>query len=73
MGDTVQINITTKIFEQVNYLWSTELFKVLEILDTKLIKYRLRDANDEEILGHFMTMNFKKLKIIVEYMKIEKR
>jgi hypothetical protein len=51
--DTVRINKTTNVFKKGNYLWSTELFKVAKILDTKPITYCLRDIKYEEILGGF--------------------
>ena len=51
--DTVRINRTNTIFKKGNYLWSTELFKVSKVLETKLVTYRLRDCKDDEILGGF--------------------
>jgi len=72
VGDTVRINRTTNVFEKGNYLWSTELFKVAKILDTKPITYRLRDTKDEEILGGFYDYELQKVKNASEIYQIEK-
>ena len=53
IGDTVRINRTRNTFENGNYLWSTELFKVSKALDAKPLKFRPRDMNDEDVLGGF--------------------
>ena len=37
-GDIVRINRTSNIFEKLNFLWFTELFKMSKILDTKPLK-----------------------------------
>ena len=68
VGDTVQINRTSDIFEKGNYLWSTELFNVSKVLDTKAVTYRLHDMKDEEILGGY---ELQKVKITGMY-QIEK-
>ena len=62
VGDIVRINRTRNIFENRNYLWSTEIFKVTKILDTKPITYQLRDMKDEEILGSFYDCELQKVK-----------
>jgi hypothetical protein len=62
VGDAVRINRTRNIFENGNYLWSTEIFKVSKILDTKPITYRLRDMKDEEILGVIYDYELQKFK-----------
>jgi hypothetical protein len=62
VGGTVRINRTTNVFEKGNYLWSTELFKVAKILDTKPITYRLRDTKDEEILCGFYDYEQQKIR-----------
>ena len=72
VGDTVRINRTTNVFEKGNYLWSTELFKVAKILDTKPITYRLPDAKDKEILGGFYDCELQKVKNNSEIYQIEK-
>jgi hypothetical protein len=61
-GDTVLINRTSNIFEKGNYLWSTELFKVSKVLDTKPVTYHLRDIRDEEILGGLYEYELRKVK-----------
>ena len=72
VGDTVRINRTTNVFEKGNYLWSTDLFKVAKILDTKPITYRLRDTKDEEILCGFYDYELQKVKTNSEIYQIEK-
>ena len=59
----------------MNYLWFTELFKVLKILDTKPLTYRLRDIKEikrrRSSFAVFMTSNFTKSKIRVKSYQIE--
>ena len=54
VGVAVQINRTSYVFEEGNYLWSNELFKVSKALDTKPVTYRLRNMKDDEILDSFL-------------------
>ena len=70
--DTVRINRTNNVFEKGNHLWSTELFKVAKILDTKPITHRLRDNKDEDILGGFYDYELQKVKNNSEIYQIEK-
>ena len=72
VGDTVRINRTTNIFEKVNYLWSTELFKVSKILDTEPTTYRLRDTKDDESLGDFYEYELQKLETLVKFIKLKR-
>ena len=53
IGCTVRINQTTNSLEKENYLWTTELFKVSKVLDTKLITCPLCDMNDEQSFDGF--------------------
>ena len=67
-----ELNRTTNIFENGNYLWSTELFKVSKILDTEPVTYRVRDTKDEEIFGSFYDYKFQKFKNKSEKYQTEK-
>lgn len=71
VGDVVRINRNKVNFEKGNYSWSTELFKISEILDTTPITYRLRDFKDELILGGFYDYELQEVKDTGRYL-IEK-
>jgi len=53
LGDTVRINRTGNIFEKGITCGPLNLLKVSKVLDTKHVMYRMRDTQDEEILGGF--------------------
>jgi hypothetical protein len=59
--DTNRINRARNIFEKGNYLWSTEIFKVSKVLDTRPITCQLRDMKDEAILGGFSDYELQKV------------
>ena len=42
---------TSNIFENGNYVGFIELFKVLKMLDTKLVTCCLRDMKDDDVFG----------------------
>lgn len=71
VGDVVRINRSKVNFEKGNYSWSTEFFKISEILNTQPTTYRLRDYQDEVILGGFYEYELQKVKDNNKYL-IEK-
>ena len=62
VGDTVQINRTTNIFEMGNYLWSTKLFKASRVTENKPVTYSHRGIKDDEGLGGFYDYELQTLK-----------
>ena len=62
VGDIVLKNQTISIFENRNYLWCTELFKVSKVLETKPLTYRLRDKKDDKILSGFYEYQLQKFR-----------
>ena len=60
VGDIVWINGTSNSFEKKNHLWSTELFKVSKVLDTKSEAFSLREMKDKKrFLVVFTSKNYK--------------
>ena len=54
LGDYVRIAKKKGTFEKgYTPRWTEEVFKVVEILHTTPVTYKLKDLNDEEITGSF--------------------
>ena len=54
VGDRVRIFKWKSKFEKgYTYKWSKEIFIVDKVVDTKPVTYKLRDLNDEDVLGRF--------------------
>ena len=63
LGDFVRIPRKKGTFEKgYTVRWSEEVFKVVEILHSVPITYKLRDLNDEEIKGSFYEEELQKSK-----------
>ena len=63
LGDYVRIAKKKGTFEKgYTPRWTEEVFKVVEILNTTPVTYKLKDLNDEEIKGSFYEQELQKSK-----------
>ena len=63
LGDYVRISKKKGTFEKgYTPRWTEEVFKVVEILHTTPVTYKLKDLNDEEINGTFYEPELQKAK-----------
>ena len=64
IGDRVRIYKYKKQFEKgYETNWTREIFVVSKILFTSPITYRIKDLNDEEILGSFYKQELNKFSL----------
>jgi len=72
VGDHVRISKAKHVFEK-GYLpnWTTEIFVVSKILNTVPIQVKIKDLNDEEIIGSFYLKEIQAVDLPDEY-EIEK-
>ena len=63
IGDRVRIYKYKKHFEKGRTTnWTNEIFEISEVLETNPITYRIKDLNNEPILGSFYTQELQKTK-----------
>ena len=63
IGDRVRIYRYKKLFEKGRTTnWTTEIFEISEVRKTNPITYRIKDLNNEPILGSFYTQELQKTK-----------
>ena len=68
VGDRVKISKFKNIFAKGYTLnWSKEIFIVDKIHDTVPYTYNIKDLNDEEIIGRFMIVNYKRVYYKMSY------
>ena len=63
VGDRVRIYSYKSIFDKgYKANWTKEIFVITEVKNTNPITYKIKDLNDEEILGSFYTQELQKTK-----------
>ena len=63
VGDRVRIYSYKNIFDKgYKANWTREIFVITEVKNTNPITYKIKDLNDEEILGSFYTQELQKTK-----------
>ena len=63
VGDRVRIYSYKSIFDKgYKANWTREIFVITEVKNTNPITYKIKDLNDEEILGSFYTQELQKTK-----------
>ena len=73
IGDLVRISLKQRnLFDKASGNWSEELFKIHSINKSNVIKYKIKDLNDEIIKGIFYERELQKTKDISEVYVIEK-